>query len=203
MSANFQFLQGQKEYTLFAAACQEAERVLGASPAMAAIGARKALELAVKWVYSADNTITLPYKDNLQALIHESSFKFALDKQTWGKLPYIIKLGNLAVHTDKEIDRSEAILALSSLFEFVQWIDYCYGSNYVERCFDENRIPAEKVILDHGKIREMDSLVEQKDSEIKALQDKIASISAQLTAGKEQHKQDRQFTPVDISEFLI
>lgn len=61
MPANFEFLQGQQEYQLFADACLEAERVLGTSPAMAAIGSRKALELAVKWVYSADNTIHMPY----------------------------------------------------------------------------------------------------------------------------------------------
>ena len=202
MPANFQFLQGQKEYSLFAAACMEAERVLATSPAMAAIGARKALELAVKWVYSADNTISMPYKDNLQALIHEPSFRLALDEQTWGKLPYIIKLGNLAVHTGKEIRQGDAILALSFLFEFVQWIDYCYGSNYVERPFDESRIPTGKVILDYDQIKDMNSLLEQKDSEIKALQEKIASISAQLTASKEKHIQQRQFTPFDISEFL-
>lgn len=202
MSANFQFLQGQKEYSLFAAACIEAERVLATSPAMAVVGTRKAIELAVKWVYSADNTISMPYKDNLQALIHEPSFKFALDKQTWGKLPYIINLGNVAVHTAKAVTRAEAVLALASLFEFIQWIDYCYGSNYVERHFDEHKIPADKVVLDLAKIKEKESLIEQKEFEIKALQDKIAAMSAQLTAGKEQNKRNRQFTPIDISEFL-
>lgn len=202
MSANFQFLQGQKEYSLFAAACIEAERVLATSPAMTAVGARKALELAVKWVYSADNTISMPYKDNLQALIHEPSFKFALDKQTWGKLPYIIKLGNVAVYTAMAVTRSEVVLALASLFEFVQWIDYCYGRNYVERRFDENKIPAKKVVLDLAKIKEKDSLIVQKDTEIKALQDKIAAISSQLTADKEQNKRERHFAPIDISEFL-
>lgn len=202
MTANFEFLQGQTEYTLFATACIEAERVLATSPAMAAVGSRKAFELAVKWVYSADNTITMPYKDNLQSLIHEPSFKFAMDHQTWGKLPYIIKLGNLAVHTDKAISRSDAILSLSSLFEFVQWVDYCYGANYKERKFSEANIPAEKVIIDEAAIKEKESLIQQKDSEIEALRAKIAAMSDQLTADKAQHKEERHFTPEDISEFL-
>jgi type I restriction enzyme R subunit len=201
MYANFEFLQGQTEYTLFATACLEAERVLATSPAMAAAGSRKAFELAVKWVYSADNTITMPYKDNLQSLIHEPSFKFAMDNQTWNKLPYIIKLGNLAVHTDKIISRSDAILSLSSLFEFVQWMDYCYGVNYEERHFDEGNIPVEKVIIDEARIKERDSLIEQKDSEIEALRAKIAAMSDRLTAEKAQHKEERHFTPEDISEF--
>ena len=202
MPANFEFLQGQKEYALFANACIEAERVLAASPAMAAVGMRKALELAVKWVYSADNTITMPYKDNLQSLIHEPSFRFAMGDQTWNKLPYIIKLGNLAVHTDKSIDRSDAILSLSSLFEFIQWIDYCYGANYEERCFDEGNIPTEKVVVDEAKIKEKDSLIEQKDSEIEALRARIAAMSDRLTAAKKHNKEERKFTPGDISEFL-
>ena len=202
MPANFEFLRGQTEYALFASACIEAERVLATSPAMAAVGCRKAFELAVKWVYSADNTITLPYKDNLQSLIHEPSFRFAVDNQTWSKLPYIIKLGNLAVHTERAISSSDAVLSLSSLFEFVQWIDYCYGVNYEERSFAEGNIPAEKVILDEAIIKEKDGLIEQKDSEIEALRAKVAALSEQLTAGKELHKEGRRFTPKDISEFL-
>ena len=201
MTANFEFLRGQDEYSLFAAACMEAERVLATSPAMAAVGCRKALELAVKWVYAADNTISMPYKNNLQSLIHEPSFKFAVDRKIWSKLPYIIKLGNLAVHTDKAVNRSDAVLALSSLFEFIQWIDYCYGARYQERHFDEAGIPAEKVALDEAGIREMDSLIEQKESEIEALRAKIAAMSEQLTAEKAQHQEERQFTAEDISEF--
>ncbi|WP_339171278.1 DEAD/DEAH box helicase family protein [Paenibacillus sp. FSL H7-0943] len=201
MPANFEFLQGQTEYKLFATASIEAERVLATSPAMAAVGSRKAFELAVKWVYAADNTITMPYKDNLQALIHEPTFKFAMDNQTWGKLSYIIKLGNLAVHTDKAINSSDAVLSLAALFEFVQWIDYCYGANYEERHFAESNIPVEKVILDEARIKEKDSLIEQKESEIEALRAQIAAMSNKLTADKEQHQEERHFTPEDISEF--
>jgi type I restriction enzyme R subunit len=202
MPANFDFLKGQTKYQLFANACMEAERVLATSPAMSAVGSRKAFELAVKWVYSADNTIIIPYKDNLQSLIHEPSFRFALNHQTWEKLPYIIKLGNLAVHTEKAISKSDAILSLSSLFEFIQWIDYCYGTNYKKRRFSEKKIPGEKVILDEAKIKEKDSLIEQKDSEIEALRAKIAAMSDRLTADKEQHQEERRFTPLDISEFI-
>ncbi|QJW46367.1 DEAD/DEAH box helicase family protein [bacterium BFN5] len=194
MSANFDFLQGQVEYQLFATAAIEAERVLITSPAMAAVGARKALELAVKWVYSADNTITMPYKNNLQALIHEPSFRFALDNKTWGKLPYIINLGNLAVHTEKAVSVHDAVLSLRGLFEFIKWLDYCYGADYAERHFDENAVPQGTAILD-------DSLIKQKDSEIEKLLAQIAEMSGVLTAQKEQHKEQREFTPEDISEF--
>jgi len=202
MSANFEFLRDKFEYKLFSQACIEAERVLVTSPAMAAIGCRKALELAVKWVYSADNTMKMPYKDNLQALIHEPTFKFAVAKQTWDKLPYIIKLGNLAVHTERSVSKDEAVLALSALFEFIQWIDYCYGTDYKERQFNEANIPTERVIIDEDKIKKMNSLIEQKDSEIEALRAKIAAMSAKYTEKRDANREDRHFAPVDISEFF-
>lgn len=194
MPANFDFLQGQGEYQLFAPAASEAERVLVTSPAMAAVGARKALELAVKWVYAADTTIAVPYKNNLQALIHEPTFRYALDSTTWGKLPYIINLGNLAVHTEKAISYGDAILSLRGLFEFIQWLDYCYGSKYEERHFDEAAVPQGKTELD-------DTVLKQKDSEIERLLAQITAMSEALTAQKEQHKEEREFTAEDISEF--
>lgn len=199
--SNFDFLTSKTEYKLFAEACMEAEKVLASSPAMSAVGARKALELAVKWVYSADNTISMPYKDNLQSLIHEPSFRFALDSKTWGKMPFIIKLGNLSVHTDKKVSKSDVVLALQGLFEFVEWIDYCYGSDYQEREFDEKQIPEEKVIVDVTKIKEQESLLSEKESEIQALREKIEALSNVYTAEKEQHKEERIFTAKDLSEY--
>ena len=198
---NFGFLANITEYKMFSAAAIEAEKVYATSPAMCAVGCRKALELAVKWVYSADNTISMPYKDNLQSLIHEPSFRFALDSQTWGKLPFIIRLGNLSVHTERAVNKADALLALESLFEFIEWVDYCYGSDYVERHFDPALIPTEKVVIDTKKIKEQESLIEQKDSEIKALQAKIAEMSATLTAEKEEKQESRTFAPTDLSEF--
>ena len=198
---NFEFLSHNADYALFSGAAIEAEKVYTTSPAMCAIGCRKALELAVKWVYSADNTISMPYKDNLQSLIHEPSFRFALDSQTWSKLPFIIRLGNLSVHTERAVNQSDVLLALESLFEFIQWLDYCYGSDYEERHFDPALIPAEKMIIDTKKIKEQESLIEQRDSEIKALQEQIAAMSVQLTAEKEEKKESRSFAAADISEF--
>ena len=198
---NFEFLASIPEYALFSGATIEAEKVYSTSPAMCAVGCRKALELAIKWVYSADRTITMPYKDNLQSLIHEPSFRFALDSQTWGKLPFIIRLGNLAVHTERAVNPADALLSLESLFEFIEWVDYCYGSDYEERHFDAALIPTEKVVIDTKKIKEQESLIEQQESEIKALQAKIAAMSATLTAEKEEKQESRNFEPTDISEF--
>ena len=199
--ANFEFLKQNKQYTLFCDAAIEAEECYNTAPAMCAIGCRKALELAIKWVYAADNTMKLPYRDNLQSLIHENCFKEALDNNTWQKLPFIIKLGNVAVHTERKIKQNYALLALKALFELIQWIDYCYGEYYEERIFDENSIPTKKVFADIEKIKQQQSLLEQKDSIIEALQKQLKELSPHITAEKEQHKKQRKFVSKDLSEY--
>lgn len=199
--SNFSFLHENTQYALFASAAIEAEKVYTSAPAMCAVGCRKALELAVKWVYSADNTMQMPYKDNLQSLIHEPTFRFAVDYNTWGKLPFIIKLGNLAVHTERSVQASDALASLQGLFEFIQWVDYCYGTDYEERKFDETLIPKEKVVVDTKKIKEQESLLGEKDAEIEALRKQVEQMSEQITAAKEQHQQDRTFVAADPSEF--
>lgn len=198
---NFSFLCTQITYALFAPACVEAERIFAASPAMCAVGCRKALELAVKWVYAADTSMEMPYRDNLQSLLHEPSFRFAVDRNTWGKLPFIAKLGNEAVHTGHNIQKGDALLCLQSLFEFVQWIDYCYGTAYQERKFDPARIPAEKIAVDVKKIKEQESLLDEKQAEIEKLRKQIEEMSARFTAEKDQHKKERTFQSEDLSEF--
>ena len=198
---NFSFLTEKPEYALFAPACVEAEKIYSSAPAMCAVGCRKALELAVKWVYAADKTMKMPYKDNLQSLVHEPSFRFAVDYNTWGKFQFIIKLGNLAVHTERSVQPSDALAALRGLFEFVQWIDYCYGADYVERTFDERLIPMEKVAVDTRKIKEQESLLEEKEAQIEALRKQIEQMATQYTAEKDKHQQERTFQPEDLSEF--
>lgn len=193
MPSNFDFLLHNKQYQLLAGACIDAEKAINTSPALCAIAARKAMELAVKWVYSADG-IPMPYKTTLQALIHEPGFKFALDNLTWSKLPYIIKLGNLAVHTDKKIGPSDALLSLQGLFDFIMWIDYSYGDDYMERSFDENLLLAE-ALPDHD-------ILQQKDDEIQRLLDEIEKLQGAFAKKKEQNQETRHYTPADISEFL-
>ena len=199
--SNFSYLTAYPAYALFAPAAVEAEKVYAASPAMCAVGCRKALELAVKWVYAADGTMQMPYKDNLQSLLHEPSFRFAVDRDTWGKLPFIVKLGNLAVHTERAVTSGDALAALRALYEFIQWLDYCYGSDYQDRAFDERLIPTEKVVVDTKKIKEQESLLEQKDAEIDALRKAVEEMSAKFTAEKEQHREERTFHAEDISEY--
>ncbi len=202
---NFDFLKEQGAYyELFADACIEAEKIFATSPAMCAVGCRKALELAVKWVYAADSSISMPYKDNLASLLHEYSFKECLDERVWRPLLGINKLGNLAVHTDKLVKPADAALSLRSLFNFIDWIDYCYGANYVERSFDEKKIPAKGVPLSKQQvaaIKAQGALVTRQEDEIKSLEAKLEAMAEQLASERAANQQSRTFNPEEISEF--
>ncbi|MEV2423423.1 DEAD/DEAH box helicase family protein [Paenibacillus larvae] len=137
MSTNFDFLMEKITFQSFADSAVEAEKSLLVSPATCAILARRALELAIKWVYTFDNELTIPYQDNISSLIHEPTFRQIIDPQLFPLMKYIIKLGNTAVHTNASIARDEAVLSLRNLHEVVRWIDYCYAEAYTCPDFDE------------------------------------------------------------------
>ena len=198
---NFDFLNGRQEFSLFAASAVEAEKVFATSSAMCVIGCRKALELAVKWVYTVDNGIQAPYKDNLSALIHEYTFKKQLPPLLFGKIKGIVAFGNMAVHTGKIVPPAFAVQSLKSLFEFIQWVDYSYGSDYQVRTFDAQRIPKTHVSLDMQKILAQESLLGEKDAEIERLRQQLAELADKYTGAKERNRQSRTITMEDLSEF--
>lgn len=138
MQNNFEFVKRKTHFSNFANACIDAEKSLQISPATCAILSRRALELAVKWLYTSDSELKAPYQDNLSSLIHDRSFMAVIDKELFPLLKYIVKLGNVAVHTNSAINRDEAVLALHNLHQFIDWLDYCYSENYSGSDFNEN-----------------------------------------------------------------
>lgn len=112
---------------------------------MSALASRKALELGVKWVYSIDSALKpIGYREGLQSLLHNNGFPSLMDYTLWKRLQYIVRNGNQSVYTSKGLSKDDAILSLNILFDFVEWIDYCYGRDYEEREFAENKIPTRK-----------------------------------------------------------
>ena len=199
---NFSFLLKEPDYSVFASSAIEAETILPLSPAMSCAASRKALELAIKWVYAADSTMSMPYKDSLSSLIFEDSFKDAVDPATWSKLKIITKLGNLAVHTNKQVTRPEAILSLSTLFEFIEWLDYCYGKDYTERHFDE-RLLEEGKASDRKAIKDSDPMVKIDGKKCKEELKPIEKKSEIFTSKKDENKNSRSFTPEELTEYDV
>lgn len=204
MNTNFSHLKSKKEYALFGPSCIDAENVLSTSPVMSAVASRKALELCVKWVYSIDNTFRRPREDGLQALLHNNGFPSLMDYSLWSRFQYVVKNGNISVHTPKVISKDEAILSLNILFDFVQWIEYCYGQEYTERSFDEAVIPdvsaeSRRIEAEYARVindiqKNADKIIDEKDKQIQELLRLNAQLREKMTDARKIHEQQRTYT---------
>src|SRR5437660_909949 len=77
-------------------AASKAESLAFPDPRTACFYARRALELAVFWLYKSDSTLRLPYQQHLSALIHEPTFRTVVGPAILAKTRVIKELGNLA-----------------------------------------------------------------------------------------------------------
>lgn len=125
-SSNFAFLHLPEWSFLFESA-KKAEELAKADARGSCFYARRTLELAVAWLYKHDRSLRLPYQDNLSALIHEPSFRDTVGDAIFTKARLIKDLGNLAVHSTKKIERSDAVSATRELFHFSYWLARTYG----------------------------------------------------------------------------
>lgn len=194
--SNFAFLTQEPKFQAFANACVEAEKTLAFSPTLCALGARKALELAVKWFYAVDPKLNRPINDNLSPLIWEPSFQTVVNDRAPGlveKLRYVVKLGNLAAHSNRSVSRDEAVASLSYLFAFVFQLDYRYGEKFKPRKFDIAAIgvtPAKTSVSVPSKFwldvkKELETLTaenQKKNVELEKLREKFAAQCDQKDA---------------------
>ena len=141
--SNFDFILKNEIFKTFAEASVEAEKSIAVANVSCTILCRRALELAVKWIYANDRELVLPYQNNLSSLVYDINFKSMINEKVFNGMTYIIKLGNFSVHSNKKVTRKEAVLCLKYLFDFMDWIAYYYDLNYVETKFDEEKLPAE------------------------------------------------------------
>ena len=77
--SNFAFLK--TAWPDLALEAMKAERNAAADPRGACFYARRALELAVHWLYDADRSLRRPYKDDLSAMVFEPSFQAAVEQR--------------------------------------------------------------------------------------------------------------------------
>jgi len=198
---NFDFLQNNTGFQAFSSACIEAEKSIAASPALCALGVRKSAELAVKWLYSVDKSLNLPFKDNLSALIYNPSFVDSVNDEIMGKLKFIIKLGNLAAHTGKNITRHEATLSLACLFDVVLFIDYCYGSMYASRIFDESLLPTDATAtISKDEFYRLKSELDAKDDDRQKLLDDLKKLRTEMETLRARNMTSRAYTAGTKSE---
>lgn len=202
MRRNFDFVKDKKIFSSFSNACLEAEKSILVSPATTAILTRRALELAVKWIYTFDNDLVLPYQDNISSLIHNESFKELINIDLFPMIKYVIKLGNVAVHTNATIKREEAVLALNNLFNFISFLDYCYADEYTAPEFNED-------LLDEGnsnraKKEELQDLYDKlsaKDKKLEEVRKQNTDLREELTLKRKSNEKNNSFSIDEISEY--
>ncbi len=201
MASNFAYLLDKKGYSEFAQAAVEAEKALAISPASVAIHARKALELGVKFIYSVEPSLTIPYKDNLSALIHNYCFKDMIGLNLFHLIKFIVRLGNVAVHSGSPVQAEDAILSLRNLHSFCDWIDYSYSEDYQQVEFDVNILPKPaSESQNKQQLQKMADALDKKSQSLEELKKLNEDLMNQLQELKQVNIQQRVFRVDEISE---
>ena len=200
--SNFDFILKNEIFRTFAEASVEAEKSIAVANVSCTILCRRALELAVKWIYANDRELVLPYQNNLSSLVYDINFKSMINEKVFNGMTYIIKLGNFSVHSNKKVTRKEAVLCLKYLFDFMDWIAYYYDSNYIETKFDEGKLPAESSAnLKKEEREELENKLVEKDEKIEKILKENEELREKLTKQRTSKKTAYNFKVSDISEF--
>ena len=98
---NFDFLKTEVKFESFADVAISAEKILPIDVAASIINCRRAMEFAVKWMYSVDSSLIMPWDDKLVSLMSTEEFRDVVDNSLWIRMDFIRKMGNKAAHTGK------------------------------------------------------------------------------------------------------
>lgn len=190
---NFDFLKDDPQFSGFADAAIAAERILPIDAATAVLDCRRAMEFAVKWMYSVDSSLVKPWDDKLISLMSTEEFHDIVDDDLWRRMDFIRKRGNDAAHGSRSISREQAELCLENLFLFLDFVAYCYGTSYQEKKFDASLLtqqPAAPVAQPALPDVDLDTLIKEN-----------AELKAQLTARRETQQPTYVPKPLELSEY--
>lgn len=191
---NFDYLKQEAKFSSFADVAIAAEKVFLIDFESSVINCRRAMEFAIKWMYSVDKDLEMPYQDNLNSLMSTEDFRDIVEDNLWRRLDLIRKIGNRAAHNGKKVSKDEAVLCLQNLFIFFDFISYCYADSYEERKYDETLL--EKTQDTHVVKQSSDD-----DVDLKALIAENKALKDELTARREEQHQTYVPKPLDLSEY--
>lgn len=192
--ANFDKFLSAAEFEPFASVAVAAERILHIDPSACVLNCRRAMEFAVKWMYSVDKALVMPYQDTLVSLMNAEDFRDIVGADIWRRMDFIRRAGNNAAHTGKKITEEQAALCLENLYVFLDFVAYCYGENYTEGHFDRSLLtqPAETPAAPAPEVPEAD---------LASLMAENAALKEQLTARRAEQQQTYVPKPLDLSEY--
>ena len=185
--SNFSFLMGG--WRDLAEECARAEREVFRDPRTTCFYARRAVELAVHWIYAADVALNRPYKDDLSAMLFEPSFKRAVEAPVWTKMDLIRRQGNRAVHDRNAIRPDSALDAVQELFHVMFWLARTYARGPDDRpaatlAFNVEAIPRPLTSTQRQAtkeaLRKRQEENERRDEELRRNQEENSGLRAQL-----------------------
>lgn len=207
MVTNFDYLKTEPKFSRFANVAISAEKIILMDPEASILNSRRAMEFAVKWMYSVDSALEMPYQDNLQSLMNAEEYRQTVGADLWKRMDYIRKCGNNVAHGSKRLGRDEAMLCLENLFIFLDYIAYCYTEHYEERNFDKeiitSRIKKSKEAADSTRkeLEKEQEKVAQQEVDLKKLVAENASLKEELSARRQEQQQTYVPKPLDLTEY--
>lgn len=190
---NFDVFNTDSQFAAFAPAAIAAERILHIDPSACILNCRRAMEFAVKWMYSVDVSLVRPWQDKLVSLMSNEDFRDIVGTDIYRRMDYIRIMGNNAAHNNKKITEEQAVLCLENLFIFLDFIAYCYGKEYTERHFDKALL--QEQIVKPGPV------VHIPDVNLDALIAENQKLKEELTARRLEQQQTYVPKPLDITEY--
>lgn len=190
---NFDFLLKDKQFDTFSGVAIAAENILHIDVDSCVINCRRAMEFAVKWMYSVDKALYLPYQDNLQNLMNGEDFRDIVGKDIWQRMDFIRKVGNSAAHGGRKVTGEQAELCLENLYIFLDFVACCYGKNYKSSNFDKSLLeltPEEAL-----------SFVPDNNIDLSKLIEENRELKEELTARRAEQQQTYVQKPLDLSEY--
>ena len=190
---NFDFLKSDEQFASFADVAIAAEKLLSVDVDSCVSNCRRAMEFAVKWMYSVDRDLVMPYQDTLVALMNDEKFREIVGEDIRRRMEFVRKLGNTVMHGAKKITRDQAELCLENLYYFLDEVAYFYADEYVERPFDRE-------LLAQGT-KETPPVVPEIEVDLAALIKENEALREELSARRAEQQQTYVPKPLDISEY--
>lgn len=125
VNSNFGFLLG--EWPELAQQARRAEQFARVDPRASVFYARYTIERIVEWLYQIEHGLQMPYKNDLNALLNDPSFKNLVGGTIGNKLTLIRKAGNNAVHNSVSPTVQGAELVLRELHHVCYWLARNYA----------------------------------------------------------------------------
>lgn len=214
---NFDFLRDEPRFATFAGIAISAEKIILMDPDACILNCRRAMEFAIKWIYSVETSLEAPYQDNLHSLLNSEDFRDYVGNDLWRRLDYIRRKGNSVAHNNRRQGFDEAMLCLENLHIFMDFISCCYVRGYEQREFDRKAIlnrrenakkSRENAENAKSQLKEQEELIRQNQEEIerqkidlKTLAEENADLKEKLSARSQVQRKRYKQHPLDISEF--